>query len=105
MAIYLFRMLNGEELLGSMETPPEKGENPLKLENVVRIVVMPNKMDPSSPNIGLAPYSQFTKDTKISIDRQHVVAIMNPITQFVTQYKQLFSTVLTPENKGLILPK
>lgn len=105
MAIYLLRMLNGEELMASMNTPPEKGETSLELENVVRIVVMPNKMDPSAPSIGFAPYSQFTKDVKITIDKQHVVAIMNPITQFVTQYKQLYSTVLTPENKGLILPK
>ena len=104
--VYLLRMLNGEELLASMEKKPSPADQVLNLKNVVRVVVIPSKVDPKAPSIGLAPFTQFSNDDDITIDKRHVLAIMTPIKQFTEQYKALFSKVLTPENnQGLILPK
>ena len=53
----------------------------LTMKNPVRIVVMPNKIDPKTPNIGFAPWAEFSEDKTFELDKAHVLAIINPIKE------------------------
>ena len=97
--IKIVKLVTGEEVLTDLVEAGDK----LTLRNATRIVVMPNKMDPQQPNVGLAPWAQFSDDKDISIDRSHVIAIMEPIKEFKTQYQAAFSGLSIPQSK-LIIP-
>lgn len=94
------RLTTGEDILSKCMVAYEN----IVLTNPVRVIAMPNKLDPSNPNIGLAPLFPYTQDEKITIDMDHVLAIMDPIKAFSDQYASIFSKIALPP-KGLILPK
>jgi hypothetical protein len=73
------------------------------IKNPVRIVVMPNKIDPTKPNIGFAPWADFSDQKDFKIDMSHVICIMSPIKQFLDQYNGMFGKIVNP-SAGLILP-
>ena len=100
MNIKIIKLLSGEEILAKILP---SSENVIAMENPVRIVVMPNRLDPNKPNVGLAPWAEFSDDKEFVIDKSHVIAIMTPIKQFVDQYNSLFSKIVQAQS-GLILP-
>lgn len=100
MNVKIVKLLSGEELL--TEILPSS-ETVCKMKNPVRVVVMPNKIDPKTPNIGFAPWGEFSDDKEFIVDKSHVVVIMTPIKQFVDQYNSMFSKIVAPQS-GLILP-
>lgn len=102
MSVKLVRLLNGEDLIADVsQTSPIPSS--ISLKNPVRIVVMPNKLDPKTPNIGLAPWSEFSSDKTFEIDKSHVLCIMEPIDDFRNNYNSMFSGIVKPPS-GLILP-
>lgn len=104
MSIKIIKLVTGEELLSKVL--PTKGsllDDVLIMENPVRIVVMPNKIDPKTPNIGFAPWAEFSDDNTFTVDKSNVLAIMTPIKEFVNQYNTMFGKLVTPQS-GLILP-
>jgi hypothetical protein len=101
--IKLIKMLNGEELLAEV-LPSTNLLGKTRIKNVVRVVVMPNKLDPKTPNIGFAPWADFSDDKEFLINDAVVVCIMNPIKEFLTQYQGMFGKIVTPAPGGLILP-
>jgi hypothetical protein len=103
--VKLLKLLTGEELLAEV-LPSIPGGNPrdVTVKNPVRIVVIPNQMDPKTPQVGFAPWAEFSDDKTITLDRSHVVAIMTPIKQFVNQYNTMFGGIINPNGPGLILP-
>ena len=103
--IKLIRLLNGEEIIAEVQAPSHNGFlGKLIVKNAVRVVVMPNKLDPKTPSIGFAPWMEFTDDKEIKINESVVVAVVNPIKEFLTQYQSMFGKVITPTAGGLILP-
>lgn len=98
--IKIVKLINGEELLG--EILPST-DTICKIRNPVRIVVMPNKLDPKTPNVGFAPWAEFSNDREFVIDKRHVLAIITPIKEFVNQYNSMFSGLVVPTS-NLILP-
>ena len=100
MNIKIVKLLTGEEILAKVLP---SSDYVVIMENPVRIVVMPNKIDPKTPNIGFAPWAEFSDDKTFTIDKSHVVAIMTPIKEFVNQYNTMFGKLVTPQS-GLILP-
>lgn len=105
MSIKIIKLLTGEELIAKVLP---SGNDVVKLENPVRIVVIPPdprmQFDPKkSANIGLAPWAEFTDDKQFVLDKSHVLAIMNPIKEFVNQYNTMFGGLVVPTN-NLILP-
>lgn len=109
MSVKIIKLLTGEELLA--EVLPNKSsllEDAVIIKNPVRIVVIPP--DPrmqfdakKSANIGLAPWAEFTDDREFVLDKSHVLAIMNPIKEFATQYSSMFGGLVVPTS-NLILP-
>lgn len=98
--IKLVKLVTGEEVLTDLVIV---NDDTIIMKNATRIVVMPNKVDPQQPNVGLAPWAQFSDDKEITIDRSHVIAIMEPIKEFKTQYQAAFSGLAIPQSK-LIIP-
>lgn len=100
--VKLVRFLTGEEVLAVVEEKTIGLQTKVLLKNPIRIVIMPSR-DKTSPTIGLAPWIEFSDDKEISVDSAHILAIVNPIKEFVEQYKQTTSKILTP-TKNLLLP-
>lgn len=97
--IKIIKLVTGEELLSNVV---DTGAT-VRLTNPVRIVVMPNKLDPKTPNIGFAPWAEFSEDKEIVIDKSHVLAIITPIKEFINQYNTMFGGLVVPTS-NLILP-
>ena len=103
--IKLIRLLNGEEIIAEVVAPSHNGFlGKLIVKNPVRVVIMPNKLDPKTPNIGFAPWMEFTDDKEIKINDSVVVCVTTPIKEFLTQYQSMFGKVITPTTSGLVLP-
>lgn len=98
--IKIIKLITGEELLTEVL---DIGAT-VSMKNPVRIVVMPNKIDPKTPNIGFAPWAEFSDDKTFYIDKSHVLAIINPIKEFVNQYNSMFGGLVVPTGSNLILP-
>jgi len=98
MNIKIVKLINGEEIIAKVL--PSSGLI-VKIENPVRIVVMPNKLDPKTPNVGLAPWAEFSDEKVFELDKSHVLCIMTPVKEFVNQYNSIFSGLVLP-NSGLL---
>ena len=95
--VKLLKLITGEEILAEVI----KNYDTVTIKNVLRIVIMPSR-DPSAPTVGLAGWAQFAKDDEITLDKSHIIAIMDPIDQFVEQYRQQFSGLVTPSSQLII---
>jgi hypothetical protein len=103
--IKLIKLLSGEDLLAEVVAPSHNGFlGKVIVKNPVRVVVMPNKLDPKTPNIGFAPWMEFSDDKEIKINESIVVCVVNPIKEFLTQYQSMFGKLVTPTTSGILLP-
>jgi hypothetical protein len=100
MNIKLVRMLNGDDVIAEVDVAVTR----LNMKNPFRVVVMPGAAG-QSPNVGFAPWSPFSKETEFKLDMAHVVAIMEPIDEFINQYKMSVSPIVTPPQSKLIIPR
>ena len=100
MKVQIIKLITGEELLAEIVGD----DTMVRVKNPVRIVVMPNKIDPKTPNIGFAPWAEFSDDKEFTLDKSHIVAIMTPIKEFVNQYNSMFGGLVVPTGSNLILP-
>lgn len=98
--VKILKLITGEELLG--EILPG-GPSVCEIKNPVRIVVMPNKIDPKTPNVGFAPWAEFSDQKTFIIDKSHVLCIIEPIKEFVNQYNSMFGGLVLPTS-NLIKP-
>ena len=99
--IKLIKLTNRDEILA--EVLAYDKEN-LVIKNPIRVVVLgASKVDPKTPNVGLAPWAEFSEDKDFTIDRIHVLCVMNPVQDFLTQYNSIFGGIIAPSSK-LILP-
>lgn len=101
--IHIIKLLSGEDLIAEIVSSVTGHEGQIIVKNPVRIVVMPNKMDPKTPSIGFAPWMEFSAEKTFTISNSHIVAKAEPIKEFVEQYKSMFSNIVVPQSK-LILP-
>ena len=100
--IKIIKLITGEELLAEV-TISSPIPTSITMKNPVRIVVMPNKLDPKTPNVGFAPWAEFSEDKSFELDKAHILAIINPIKEFVNQYNTMFGGLVVPSS-NLIIP-
>lgn len=100
MSVKIIKLITGEELLA--EIMPS-ANTVCKIKNPVRIIVMPNKIDPKTPNIGFAPWAEFSDEKEFVLDKSHVLATMTPINEFANQYNSMFGGLVVPKS-NLIIP-
>jgi hypothetical protein len=102
MNIKLLKLITGDDILTEVVTQVKEGY--ISIKNPVRVVVIPGSAG-LNPNVGFAPWAPFSKETEFSLDKSHILVIMDPITEFVEQYKVTVSPIVTPPQGRLILPK
>jgi hypothetical protein len=99
--VKLIKLTNRDEILAEVL---HFDRDNLVMKNPVRIVVLgTSKVDPNTPNVGIAPWAEFSEDKDFMIDRAHVLCIMNPVSDFLNQYNSIFGGIIAPSSK-LILP-
>jgi hypothetical protein len=98
--VKIIKLLNGIDLIGDVN--PQITDS-VTVTNPIRVVVMPNKLDPKTPNVGFAPFAEFSDEKTFSFDKSHVLCIMTPIQEFVNQYNSMFGGIIQPASK-LIVP-
>ena len=96
MEVKLLRMQSGEEVVAEMV---REGEYTYELSNP--IVMVPGR----DGNIGFAPWCPLvSKEVKtITVRASHVTYVTLPTEQVVENYLEIFSPIITPNNKGLII--
>lgn len=96
----VLKMITGEEIIAEAvrETPTS-----ITIKNPVRIVIIPSKTDPKTPNVGYVPWAEFHDEKEFDIHRAHVIIASKPIQEFVNQYNSMFGGIIAPTNK-LIVP-
>lgn len=98
MAAYvtLFKFLGGEEVLAEITSESDTSFN---VKNPVRIVVIPDQLNPKTPQVGLAPYMQFSETKELAFNKALIITTAAPLTEFVNQYNGLFGGIQVPSSK------
>jgi len=97
--VKILKLISGEEILADVSVTSQV----VVLRNPVRVIVMPNKLDPKTPQVGFAPWAEFSDDKSFTIDMSHVICIMTPVKEFVNQYNSMFGGLVLPTG-NLITP-
>lgn len=94
--VTLIKFLGGEEVLGEVLS---EDAATITVKNPVRIVVIPDQLNPKTPQVGLAPYMQFSETKELTFNRNLVITTATPLTEFVNQYNGLFGGIQLPSSK------
>lgn len=99
--IKIIKLLNGQDLIANIV----KDDYPINItiNNPVAIVVLPTKTNPQTPTVGFAPWAEFSDDKEIKLSYNHILAMMTPVKEFISQYNSMFGGIVLPSNK-MILP-
>lgn len=96
--IRLLRMRTGEDVIAEFEI---KTEDTVQLTNPTVVVVMPSPPG-QQPQVGLSPWQPFSADKSFTVDRENIISESTPNPQFVQQFTQIHSKIITPLNAGII---
>lgn len=91
--VKVLRLVNGQEVVAEVLNEDETG---IRIKNPVMVMVIPTKSDPNNPQVGFGPWANFSDDKEFVLNRATVIAVMNPIKEFINQYNSMFG--------GLVLP-
>ena len=94
--VTLIKFLGGEEILAEVIS---ENVTTINVKNAVRIVVIPDQLNPKSTQVGLAPYLQFSDDKELALNKSLVVTTASPLTDFVNQYNGLFGGIQLATSK------
>jgi hypothetical protein len=95
--IKLLKLTNNLDILCEVVSETEQM---LRIRHPIRVVTVPNKAAPAAPTVGFAPWVEYTSDDIFTLDKSHVMIVMNPITEFVDQYNSMFSKIIVPSGTG-----
>lgn len=104
MNIKLVKLLNGQDIIADVV---EKTDDFVKMKNALRVIIMgASSIDPNTPQVGLAPFSEFSDDKEITLDTNHILCIMNPVEDMTNQYRSIFSGIITPKSSksNILMP-
>ncbi len=66
-------------------------------------VIIPMQSKPGQPvQLMMTPYMPYSADDEVVIEKDKVVTIVKPKKDILNSYAQNTSSILTPQNKGLI---
>jgi hypothetical protein len=92
----ILRLSTGEEIMG--EVTSDSG-TVVTIKNPIRIIVVPSQSDPKNPSVAFAPFMQWSDDKELTLNKDHVITIVTPITEFVNQYNGMFGGIVVPQTK------
>lgn len=89
--VKLIRLVSGEELLCDVTSEEESS---ITIKDV--LIMVPT----GEGKIGVAEYMPYTEINKgISINRQHVMFVVDAVDQMTNAHKERFGGVIIPDNK------
>jgi len=97
----LIRLISGEELMAEVLS---ETNTDISIKNPVRVVLMPNKLDPKTPTVGFAPWVEFSDEKEFTIHKAHVIVTMKPVQEFINQYNSMFGGIVSVPTTKLIIP-
>ena len=97
--IKIVRLSTGEEIIGEVMADTKTD---LTLKNPVRILVIPTA-DQKNPKVGFGPFTQWTEDKELTLNKNCVTTVATPVADFVNQYNSVFGGIVVPNSK-LITP-
>jgi hypothetical protein len=97
----LIRLISGEELMAEVAA---ETDTDISIKNPVRVVLMPNKVDPKTPTVGFAPWVEFSEEKDFTIHKAHVIVTMKPVQEFINQYNSMFGGIVSVPTTKLIIP-
>ena len=93
--IKLFRLQTGETVVAEVSL---SGETTVSLVNPILLV--PDQ----EGNVSFVPWAPMAeKDKDVEVYTRNIVYTTTPAEELVQNYKEIFSPIITPEKKGLIL--
>lgn len=97
----LIRLISGEEIMVEVTSETDTG---ISIKNPIRVVLMPNKLDPKTPTVGFAPWIEFSDEKEFTIHKAHVIVTMKPVQEFINQYNNMFGGIVSVPTSKLIIP-
>lgn len=96
MTIKLIRMSSGEDVVA---TVVEEVDDAIKIKNA--IVIVPTQKQ----QLGFAPWSPVMdpEEETLEVFKHFIVYVTKPAPQVIEQYNNIFTTIVTPPEKKLIL--
>jgi len=95
MEIRLLRLQSGEQVISEVSI---YRDDSVELLNPVALV--PN----NEGSINFVPWSPLSaKDTPVCVKEANLVYYATPNEELVRNYKEIFSTIITPQNAGKII--
>ena len=92
--IKMFRTLTGEDVIGEYIETNEFGD---VYANVIQLIVVPSRENPSQQNIGFAPFPAFVKPkAQVNLTFPSIAFYIDLDPEFENQYKEIFGHVVTP---------
>lgn len=97
--IKILKLISREDILGEVLN---ETDSTIKIKNPVRVIVVPSKTSPQNPQVAFAPWAEFTEQKEFSIHKAHIIVSMEPMTDFINNYNQMFGGVIIPTNKLIV---
>ena len=103
--VKVIRLQTGEDVIAELKDVPSHktpdGSEQISLKKAFVIIPMQGK--PGAPvQLMMTPYMPYSADDDIVIEKDKVVTIVTPKKDILNSYEQNTSSILTPQNKGLI---
>ena len=96
--VMVIRLQTGEDIIAEVS---EENTNVVILKKA--FVIIPMQSKPGQPvQLMMTPYMPYSADDEVVIEKDKVVTIVKPKKDILNSYEQNTSSILTPQNKGLI---
>jgi hypothetical protein len=82
MNIKIIKLTNGEELIANV-----KDDN-----NSYVVLSEPQRIAITEEGVGFVPFSYFSEDKEIPMDKKNILAILNPNTDILNGYNERFGS-------------
>lgn len=98
----MFRTITGEDVIGEYVSTNEDGHVYI---NVIQLIAVPSKENPSQQHLGFAPFPAFVKpktDCEITFPVNNVAFYISLDPEFEMQYNQIFGNIVAPTQKIIL---
>ena len=101
MSVIIVKLVNEEELIAEL-LPDEETKEEIMLDNPAKIAIVPH--EDGNVGVALLPWIPYTKGRKFLIKKQHILCMVEPISDMANQYRVRFgrSGIVIPDKGGII---
>ena len=96
--IFVIRLVNGEEIVGQVET----SELGIKLKDPAALIVQPGQN--GRPSVGLADYMMFAAKKETTLSPQHILFCYEPVMEIKNAYNSAFGSGIVVASQPNVIP-